>query len=163
MPLLPISPYELKIPLQPASVEFIGPLAPMDYRIWRALVDYSKWHQWMDAVVDVKPSADIEYGPHMGRGCVFHLHGVSKVSTLEILHWSPSQTFIYSLGPPQRRFACCYDIDFDAQQHLVSIVLSGEVEVFGLRRLIGPLLAWRFKKVLARQCQRFVTVIMAQR
>ncbi len=159
MPLLPITPYEVKFPLQGPPVEFIGPVVPLDHRIWLTLVDYSKWPQWMGAVVDVKPSADTQHSRHLGRGCTFHLNGVSKVSCLEILHWAPNQKFIYSVATPQRRFACCYEINFDAERHLVSIVLSGEVEAYGLRRLLGPLLAWRYKKIFAHQCQRFANLI----
>jgi hypothetical protein len=160
MALLTIAPQEFNIATLAPPNEFVGPNVPFDFKIWQTLVNYHQWASWMEGVADANlVDLDSEPFPYLGRGSKFHLDGPLRVSTLEILHWAPCQKLVYAVVTSQRKFACSYTIEFKPKQHQTAFMFEGEVEVFGLRRLISPLVARRYKRIFKRQCQRLATVL----
>lgn len=159
MSLLTIAPHKFEISAQAPVNDFCGPPIPFDRRIWDVLVDWSKWKLWMENVKSAEISPNTEPNNKLGRGSTFVLYGISEESTLEILHWAPYRKLVYSVGSPKRRFACCYEIDFASEQNLASILVTGELEVLGFRRVVSILLARRYRKIFAHQCRRLANLI----
>jgi hypothetical protein len=155
MALLTVAPYRFQILLPAPPSEFVGPSLPLEFKIWEILVNYPQWSIWMEGVRAAK-LIDSEGSPArgLGRGSKFSLYGPAKVRTLEILHWAPGRKLIYAIGPPRRKTAYSYEIEFDAHRRQASIVLMGEVEVFGLRRLVSRLIAQRYRHLFIRQGER---------
>lgn len=161
MSVLTINPIELRVSNPDRLNEVIGPIIPFDVRIWQALVDYRKWALWMEGVREVSlTDVSSQSGGGFGRGSTFHLHGAGGVNTLEILHWSPSQRLVYSVGPPQQRIACCYEVDYSIGQSQATVRISAEAEVSGSRRLVSVLLKRRYQNIFTRQSQRLAALLM---
>ncbi len=145
---------------QPSPEELVGPVVPLDFKIWQTLVDYSKWDQWMDDVYDVTLNDPItKPGNDFGRGSTFHLYGESRVRSMQILHWSPCHKFVYSITSSHTKIAHCYEIHLSPELNQASIAVSGEIELRGFKRLVSFLISRRYKKILGRQGQRFAAFI----
>jgi hypothetical protein len=160
MSIVTISSQEFKFPDHSLPKERVGPDVPLNFRIWKTLVDYSRWNQWMDDVHDVtlndpitKPSSDF------GRGSTFHLYGSSGVQTLQILHWSPCQKFVYCITSAHPKIAHSYEIHLFPELQQASVTVSGEIEIRGIKRLVSFFITRRHKRILGRQGQRLAVLI----
>jgi len=155
MAILTIPPCSFQIETQAPIEGFVGPIVPGHFKVWQGLVDYQHWHQWMEGAEQVKlvESGDDSFS-QLGRGSTFRLRGPTGHRTLEILLWAPSQRLVYLIGTSTGRYACSFEVNLDRQTTTVSVVVGGEIEVLGVRRLVSTLIAYRYQRVFARQCQR---------